>query len=77
MPAFTRGRLKTLVFLALLVAVLAVLASLVYFRAGPKTPEGAEVVLVGGAEMRRGVPEARGDLSIERESGQGDRRESF
>lgn len=61
MPAFTRGRLKTLVFLALLVAVLAVLASLVYFRAGPKTPEGAEVV----------------DLSIERESGQGDRRESF
>jgi hypothetical protein len=51
MPAFTRGRLKTLIFLALLVAVLAVLASLLYFRAGPKTPEGAEVV---GTQYREG-----------------------
>jgi hypothetical protein len=51
MPAFTRGHLKTLIFLVLLVAVLAVLASLVYFRAGPKTPEGAEVV---GTQYREG-----------------------
>lgn len=48
MPAWTEGRLKTLIFVALLVVALAVLASLLYFRAGRRVPEGAEIVLGHG-----------------------------
>lgn len=47
MPTWTRGRLRTLVFLALLAALLAVVLSLLYFRAGPRIPEGADIVREG------------------------------
>jgi hypothetical protein len=42
--AWTEGRLKSLIFLALLVVALAILASLLYFGAGQRVPEGAQVV---------------------------------
>lgn len=44
MPAWARGRLKLLIFLSLLVVALVVLASLLYFRAGPRVPRDADVV---------------------------------
>lgn len=73
MPAWTRGRLRTLIFLALLVVLLVVLASLIYFRAGPRAPEGADIVsgsgragtlvalaALGAAGGSRAVPRRRG-----------------
>ncbi len=47
MPGWTRGRLKTLIFLALMVVLLVALASLIYFGAGPRQPEGADIVSRG------------------------------
>lgn len=49
MPALTRRRRRTLVLLALGVAVLVAIASLLHFRAGPRAPEGADVVVGGQA----------------------------
>ncbi len=48
MPAWARGRVKLLIFLSLLVAIVAVLASLLYFRAGPRAPQDADVVFGRG-----------------------------
>jgi len=44
MPTRTRGRLGTLVLLSILAAVLVVLASYLYFRAGPRVPPDADIV---------------------------------
>lgn len=44
MPTWTKGRLRLLIFISLLVATALAAASFVYFRAGPRVPEGADVV---------------------------------
>ncbi|MCL6581483.1 MAG: hypothetical protein K6U08_07715 [Firmicutes bacterium] len=64
MPTRTRGRLGTLVLLSILAAVLVVLASYLYFRAGPRVPPDADIV---SGEVRlhaAGVPRvlARGGV---------------
>ena len=51
MPAWTRGRVRVLILVGLLVTTLLVLASLIYFRAGPRVPEGADTVRSGGSPV--------------------------
>ncbi|HCJ09702.1 MAG TPA: hypothetical protein DHW14_00850 [Clostridiales bacterium] len=45
MWAWTEGRLKTLIFVALIVVAAALVASLVFLRAQSHPPEGADVVV--------------------------------
>ncbi|HCW50507.1 MAG TPA: hypothetical protein DGR79_00335 [Clostridiales bacterium] len=45
MWAWTEGRLKTLIFVALIAVVAALVASLVFLRAQSHPPEGADVVV--------------------------------
>ena len=59
MPAWTERRLKSLIFVALLVVALVVLASLLYFRAGQRIPEGAEIVWDQRSRTGAGEPVSR------------------
>jgi hypothetical protein len=51
-PTWTRGRVRAVILIGLVVTTLLVLASLIYFRAGPRVPEGSDTVRA--AEARWG-----------------------